>query len=536
MSKININRTINRFLGFLNNKFGITPHFLLLTAVFTVGFAVRIIYIGSYPAGLNQDEASIGYDAYAILNYGIDRNGIHLPVHLIAWGSGQNALYAYLAMPFIKIFGLTEFAVRLPNALAGCISLYVFYLLIKRILNKEAAAIGLFVLAVSPWHIMCSRWGLESNIFPPLFLAGVFFLVKSFEKNNFIFAAGFFFSLCLYSYGPAYMFIPLYLAAVSVWIIRKKKIKTSFLIASGILFVVISLPIALFVLVNYFQLPSISTFAFSVPRLTGTPRFNMVSSLFGGNLIGESVRNIETFLDLFAIKQHDGLIWNSIPGFGYAYGFCFVIMIFGFVCSFRKKSAESSDGIFVMQLWFILGLVIAVFSNVNINRINIIFFPAIFFTAFGLYQLRLAANLFYRTLIAAMLVFFIMFANFYFNSYQTMISPVFFSGLGPAIKYSIANSGKNETIYVTGRINMPYIYALFYENTSPVEFKNTVRYANLGAPFQFASEFGRYKFGECNSAFPGRIYVLQRDEFPMFSDGSKFTVTRYSNYAVAVRK
>ena len=43
---------------------------LLLLAL---GFAVRLAALGSLPAGLNQDEASAGYDAWAILNYGIDR-------------------------------------------------------------------------------------------------------------------------------------------------------------------------------------------------------------------------------------------------------------------------------------------------------------------------------------------------------------------------------------------------------------------------------------------------------------------------------
>lgn len=75
--------------------------------LFLLGAVIRILYIGSIPPGLNQDEASIGYDAYSILHYGIDRNGVHLPIHLIAWGSGQNALYAYLSMPFIWLFGLT---------------------------------------------------------------------------------------------------------------------------------------------------------------------------------------------------------------------------------------------------------------------------------------------------------------------------------------------------------------------------------------------------------------------------------------------
>ena len=84
-----------------------------------------------------------------------------LPVFLVAWGSGQNALLSYLMMPFIAIFGLTTFSIRLPMAIIGGISLGIFYCLLKRMTNKKVAIIGLIFLAICPWHIMKSRWGLE---------------------------------------------------------------------------------------------------------------------------------------------------------------------------------------------------------------------------------------------------------------------------------------------------------------------------------------------------------------------------------------
>ncbi|WP_410513409.1 hypothetical protein PaeBR_02820 [Paenibacillus sp. BR2-3] len=103
----------------LNRGYNYCRHNPWPVVLFLLGAAIRILYIGSIPGGLNQDEASIGYDAYAILHYGIDRNGIHLPVHLISWGSGQNALYAYLSMPFILLFGCSAwlyfiFFLKLP--------------------------------------------------------------------------------------------------------------------------------------------------------------------------------------------------------------------------------------------------------------------------------------------------------------------------------------------------------------------------------------------------------------------------------------
>ena len=105
---------------------------LLLLAILLLGILVRVVGIGEAPRGFNQDEASAGYDAFAIAKHGIDRNGIHNPVHLIAWGSGQNAAYSWLCMPFIALFGLSVWSVRLPMALVGCVSLVIFYFLLKK--------------------------------------------------------------------------------------------------------------------------------------------------------------------------------------------------------------------------------------------------------------------------------------------------------------------------------------------------------------------------------------------------------------------
>ena len=61
---------------------------ILFVLIILLAATVRLVLFGSHPAGLNQDEASIGYEAWSVLHYGIDRNGLSVPVHFIAWGSG----------------------------------------------------------------------------------------------------------------------------------------------------------------------------------------------------------------------------------------------------------------------------------------------------------------------------------------------------------------------------------------------------------------------------------------------------------------
>ena len=56
---------------------------LLLWGLIALGAALRFAALGSFPPGLNQDEASAGYEAWSILHHGIDRNGYRLPVLLL---------------------------------------------------------------------------------------------------------------------------------------------------------------------------------------------------------------------------------------------------------------------------------------------------------------------------------------------------------------------------------------------------------------------------------------------------------------------
>ena len=157
---------------------------IILLLILIMGVSTRLIAIDIYPNALNVDEASSGYESWSILNYGIDRNGKFLPVFLIAWGSGQNAFYSYLMMPFVAILGLNMWSLRLPMAIIGCISLIIMYLLLKELKDEKTALIGVEFFAICPWHIMKSRWALESNLFPEIILLAVYIMVLSVKNNK----------------------------------------------------------------------------------------------------------------------------------------------------------------------------------------------------------------------------------------------------------------------------------------------------------------------------------------------------------------
>lgn len=65
-----------RFIDKLKNQLIKNKYFLymIILIIFIVGMLVRIVGIADMPNALNCDEASAGYEAFSILNYGIDRN------------------------------------------------------------------------------------------------------------------------------------------------------------------------------------------------------------------------------------------------------------------------------------------------------------------------------------------------------------------------------------------------------------------------------------------------------------------------------
>lgn len=505
----------------------------MILFLFLLGTAVRTIYAGSIPGGLNQDEASIGYDAYSILHYGIDRNGISLPIHLIAWGSGQNALYAYLSMPFIYLFGLNVLSIRVASILVGLISMFLFYKIANQLFKrKHAAAAAAFFIVISPWHIMMSRWALESNLFPSMVLLAVYFLFKALQQPKWLIGFTITIALSLYAYGTAYFFVPVFGLGIVILLVVKKVFQLRTLLWNGMLLIVLSLPIALFVLINRFDMATIKMLLFTIPKLT-VPRVEQVSTAFQGNAFDMLIQHLKQFLQLI-ITQNDGLPWNAIPPYGYMYPIALPLIVIGILYTSYRLVKHWTIENAVIGLWFLTAVLMSLITDVNINRINIIFYPTIFLAISGLLWLSKKLKYSFVVIATAFTIFFGSFCVQYFTEYSKQISPLFYESFGEAIQY--ASTQTDEQIYVTNKVMMPYIYVLFYEKTDPRVFQSTVQYSNPGAPFQFVQSFDRYVFEEPRIRDgENAAYIFSNsDELP--SEESGYTIKRFKHYTVVSGK
>ena len=277
--------------------------YVCIISILIIGILIRTIGISDIPNALNVDEASSGYEAFSILNYGIDRNGNKNPAFLISWGSGQNSLLTYLAIPFVKILGLSVLAIRLPMAILGCISLIIIYLLLKRISNKKIAIIGLAFFAICPWHIMKTRWGLESNLFPDLIFIFIYLMIKGLQDKNKIL---YYLSFCIagitaYAYSTSYLFLPLFLIPILIILVNKKEIELKQAVLSIIIVAIISLPIILFVIINTFNLEQINLPFLTIPVLKEN-RYKIITSIFSGDIITTSLNNFKESVNISITK------------------------------------------------------------------------------------------------------------------------------------------------------------------------------------------------------------------------------------------
>jgi len=161
---------------------------LILIVIIATASFLRLYKLDTIPNGFNADEAALAYNAISLIETGKDEHGHPWPVNLESFGDYKPAGYAYVLIPFIKIFGASEYVVRLPSAIAGIITIITVYFLVKEIYSD--AGIGLIaasVLTFSPWHIHFSRGAWEVNLATCLITCFVYFFFKAQLNRKFVY-------------------------------------------------------------------------------------------------------------------------------------------------------------------------------------------------------------------------------------------------------------------------------------------------------------------------------------------------------------
>ena len=534
----------------------------LFLALILVGAAVRLLWLGEVPEGAHQDEASVGYDAWALLEHGIDRHGHRYPVQFVAWGSGQDALYGYLSMPFIKLLGLNLLSIRLAHAILGVAALFVMYAVGRRLVDGSFALCALFVLAISPWHVMVSRWGSESNLLPVLLLFAFALLLRGLRTPRHMVPAFLLLALALYAYKAAYVFVPLFTLGVLAYGMRRRLADFRHWGLGLALMAAAALPIGLFLAVNLFDLPAIETPLLSIPRLTSTPsRLTAETVFFADDPLRTIARNAWRAFEILVVDGHAGRRPNSIPAFGYFYnqaGLGVTLAGAGFMVRDLARGRRPEN--MLVLLWLAAGIVTATAAYGHMARLNVLFFPLLLCAAYGLHGafprirarrprpatagrrarrgragrwIERTANVLCIAALAYLTLSFAAFTRHYFIDW----GPSRFyadSSYAAALAHVIRRADPGDAIYMPESVH--YTIPLFYDPPDPRLFLKTVEFEALNVAFQRARSFGRYRFGvDGQTVANGNAFVIRSVQAPTFPT-SDFAVTTFGRWAAAIRR
>lgn len=503
-------------------------HSILLAVVFALGFFARTWEFGRLPPSLNPDEASTGVEAVNLLRYGQDRNAVPYPVKFISWGSGQDVLYAYLLIPLVALRGSSPAVVRLPMLVFALATIPLIYLAARRIFGASVGLMAAFMLAISPWHILLSRWALDSNVLPFVFLSGFTCLLMLEQDGWWFVPASVALAFCLYAYGTAYVVVPAFMAGALVIILRQGRVSKVQLWSGLTAFAVLSTPILLLLVVNRLGLNSIPLGPITVPRFPVAVRWESTTLLGAPNPIRALAGNITTALGLLATES-DAISYNAVEPYGIFYRLGLILAVAGtaLVLARREWSLHSQ----LLLMWVAAAACVGLLSAVNINRFNIIFIPLLILGARALHEFqglhRALGLLTVLGLLGAFLAFTI---TYHGPHYRRITDFKFQNGLIPALLFAQAQSG--GTICMTDKINMPYIYALFTEPTSPSAFQASVRYVDPSEPLRRVASYGKYVFGTARCPdLEDSIYVLTGQETAPRM-GNRYAYQFFDNFVV----
>ncbi len=218
--------------------------FVFLLLIIILGAFLRLYKLDKFPPSLFGDEVDVGYQAYSILKTGKDYLGQAWPVSFHSLADWRTPLFLYTDVPFVALFGLNEWGVRLPASLFGILTLPFFFLLTKKLLqNEKLALVATFFLAISPWHLQYSRAAFEVTQMLFLIIVGLYFFLRGLERWPYLIGSAIFLALAPYSYNTAKFFLPLFgLLLIFCFWQKIKKIPLKKLAIAVSIFILILLP------------------------------------------------------------------------------------------------------------------------------------------------------------------------------------------------------------------------------------------------------------------------------------------------------
>jgi hypothetical protein len=439
---------------------------LILFGILIIALFSRTFKLTSIPPSLNQDEAVNGYDAFTLGINLKDHHGNFLPPMLESFGDWASPLITYLTIPFVKIFDLSLFSVRIPVALLGTASVYLMFLFLHHIFKKtNIALLGAFLLAISPWHISQSRWAIPPGIVPfflLLTLCTFFWALNKQKKDASIWQyiiPGTIGGLLTYSYPTMKLFAPIFILILALIYLKNKFASLLILLTA---FAVLVSPIYILTI--------------SDPKYNA--RFAGVSGLNDKKEV--ITRYFDYFLPHFQFQTGDPDFMHQVPGIGNSYLFLSVFFYLGIIiCLLGQfkiiviKDIDHKTYSLLLAWLFLFPLAASLTRDRNmlLRVIHglplVVIFSALAFVFLFKYFKKMSSLIFILIILLFGIFSFTKFMKFYFTKYPDLVFRQYQYGIDQYSKFLLKNEAKFDKVIIDSNINQPYIYYLFYSSFNP---------------------------------------------------------------------
>jgi len=501
----------------MNRKEYLKVKIFLLGLIILLASFLRLYKLNFYPAGFNADEAAIGYNAYSLIQTGKDEHGNFWPIHFKSFGDFKPGGYFYVVLPFVKILGLTELAVRLPSAFFGVLSVFLIYLLVLELFQSFPLALfSSFFLAISPWHLHFSRGGWETNVATTFILLGFWFFLKGIKNQRLFLFSALSFVFSMYTYHSARVVVPLLVFGLLIFYRKSLFNQLKWLFISGILGIIFLLPLVF----SFLSKTAVSRFS-GVGFLSDTGPLWRVNELRGehqnwhapeavllhNKFLTYGLSFLENYFDHFQgeflFLSGDEIERNRIPGNGQMYLFDILLLPLG-IYFFLKNKPKNWQLVF----WWLGSAPIAAamtFQTPHAIRAHNMIIPLVIISSYGFYNLVIwAKSLSKETVILLYCCIVILviwsvgyFLHQYFVHYPKTYPAAWEYGMKDLVSFISPIKDRYSRIYITDQYDQPYILFLFYLKYPPEKFqKEVVLTPRDKFGFSTVLDFDKFHFGK----------------------------------------
>ncbi|EKD90015.1 MAG: Glycosyl transferase family 39 [uncultured bacterium] len=510
----------------------------ILALIVILAAFLRIWKLDMVPASLNWDEVDAGYNAFTVANWGIDEWGNKFPLVFQSFYDDKHPVHIYITTVFVKLFGLSDFTMRLPSAIFGALGVLIIFYLTKYLFKKDLPAyFAAIFLAISPYHLQFSRGLWEVNFAFFFFILGIMFFYLGKNKNAWYFPLSFLgFGLSLYSYHSSKIVVPPMIIVLSVLYFKDftKNIKA---------FAVSILVLAIFI-VGLVINPRLLGFAraeqnkFPDEKIRATDLYQKTGNQYLGTLEIVAGNYIKYFSPDYLFINGDQNPRNSVKVFGEFYKIDALLITLGLIFMIIKPRKEW----LVLFAWIALAPVPGALSGFTPNAARGLFMMGSLqiVASYGLYSI---VNLFRKNIVKSVIVILVFvpliwefssYLSYYYKEYGKKDAIEWQYGMKQIALY-VKDHPYIDKVYMTKERQQPYIFILNYLEYPVYKYLKTVQYdESQSKSYNVAKSFGKFQFSEWNSVdsypAPYVLYVLTPSQYDGLRYRSMFDVKELVKY------